>query len=217
IHGNMAARIGAFEARDDADRKASVTIGIPERHRRGRQGRRTMRARARRTMVVCLASALVIALAAAPAAARPHPGVPEPPQWGDDILPIVHFVEKDRGFHFHHPVKVSLLSRRDFDEQVNSGGPLAGVDPQFRALLTRLGALGLIDSGIRPSDPAFANAGKVLGFYDPRSQEIVVRGADLSNPVTRVITAHELTHALDDQHFSAIEGESQPSIALTSL
>jgi hypothetical protein len=41
--------------------------------------------------------------------------------------------------------------------------------------------------------------GGVVGFYDPESDELVVRGAALT-PYVRTTIAHELTHALDDQH-----------------
>jgi hypothetical protein len=40
----------------------------------------------------------------------------------------------------------------------------------------------------------------VVGFYDPETAELVVRGASIS-PYVRTTIAHELTHALDDQHF----------------
>jgi hypothetical protein len=40
----------------------------------------------------------------------------------------------------------------------------------------------------------------VLGFYDPDTDELVVRGDDLGAS-TRQTIAHELTHALDDQWF----------------
>jgi hypothetical protein len=41
----------------------------------------------------------------------------------------------------------------------------------------------------------------VVGFYDPKTGELVVRGAALT-PYVRITLAHELTHALDDQHFT---------------
>jgi hypothetical protein len=40
----------------------------------------------------------------------------------------------------------------------------------------------------------------VVGFYDPETAELVVRGAALT-PYVRTTIAHELVHALDDQHF----------------
>ncbi len=39
----------------------------------------------------------------------------------------------------------------------------------------------------------------VVGFYDPETDELVVRGAALT-PYVRTTIAHELVHALDDQH-----------------
>jgi hypothetical protein len=64
-----------------------------------------------------------------------------------------------------------------------------------------LQALGFVDSidevevGMRE-----LLAAGVLGFYDPETEELVVRGADLG-PMTRQTIAHELVHALDDQWF----------------
>ena len=50
----------------------------------------------------------------------------------------------------------------------------------------------------------------VLGFYDPETDELVVRGGDLS-PMTRQTIAHELTHALDDQWFDLAKAEYEQS------
>jgi hypothetical protein len=41
--------------------------------------------------------------------------------------------------------------------------------------------------------------GFVVGFYDPETAELVVRGAELT-PYVKTTIAHELVHALDDQH-----------------
>ncbi len=43
-------------------------------------------------------------------------------------------------------------------------------------------------------------AGIVLGYYDPKTKELVVAGDDLG-PSTRFTIAHEMVHALTDQHF----------------
>lgn len=40
----------------------------------------------------------------------------------------------------------------------------------------------------------------VLGFYDPETNELVVRGRELT-PYVQQTVVHELVHALDDQHF----------------
>lgn len=46
-------------------------------------------------------------------------------------------------------------------------------------------------------------AGGVLGFYDDEAKELYVGGGsgDLLDPATKATLAHELTHALTDQHF----------------
>jgi hypothetical protein len=46
-------------------------------------------------------------------------------------------------------------------------------------------------------------AGGVLGFYDDETKELFVGGGGSAtlNPATRATLAHELTHALTDQHF----------------
>ena len=41
----------------------------------------------------------------------------------------------------------------------------------------------------------------VLAYYDPETKKITVKGKSIDDPATRVTVAHELTHALQDQHF----------------
>ncbi len=40
-----------------------------------------------------------------------------------------------------------------------------------------------------------------VGFYDSETEELFVRGKDLTDTDVRVTVVHELTHALQDQHF----------------
>ena len=61
----------------------------------------------------------------------------------------------------------------------------------------------------------------MLAYYDPKSRRIAVRGRELS-PATEVTLAHELTHALQDQHYDLTEMRSiadrqHTSTALTAL
>jgi hypothetical protein len=68
-------------------------------------------------------------------------------------------------------------------------------------------------------------AGGVLAFYDDESKEIFVGGGAEPDPATRSALAHELTHALTDQHFDfgsrgrALDDadRSEESAALTAL
>lgn len=139
--------------------------------------------------------------------------VPESPGTGSVAEPVVQtgdadfdavvaelagFVEAERGLAFVDPVEVEVadddeFSARlleDFDEEVDD---LEKTD----AALT---ALGLLPPEVDLEEElrAFYDVG-VLGFYDPETDELVVRGTD-PTLYTQQTIAHELVHALDDQH-----------------
>lgn len=109
------------------------------------------------------------------------------------------FVEKHRGLRFKSHVPVTFLSDADFIKR------LAGKDTTNAGAYAVEGkvlhALGLVEG-----HPDIARAeselqgSSVLGFYDPKTKELVVRGVTASPAVRRVVV-HELTHALQDQYF----------------
>ena len=45
---------------------------------------------------------------------------------------------------------------------------------------------------------------QVAAYYDPKSKAFRVLGEARGKNVDEIIVAHELTHALDDQHFSLV-------------
>jgi hypothetical protein len=110
------------------------------------------------------------------------------------------FVERERGLTFKTPVKVSLLDDAAFRAKVTQ------IDDDDRKEIEKaqaiLRAMGLLDRGVDLAKAVqdFAGAG-VAGLYDPETEELVVRGGELS-PSVRVTLAHELTHALEDQRFN---------------
>src|SRR5205823_11061795 len=64
-----------------------------------------------------------------------------------------------------------------------------------------LEALGLVPHGTDVSKAMESLVGDaVVGFYDPKTKDLVVRGAELT-PYVREVIVHELTHAVQDQHF----------------
>jgi hypothetical protein len=142
-------------------------------------------------VAVCLAASAASAVAA-PAAA-----------WDPRLLPLVTEVEDLRGLTFEHPVRVEYLSEADFEQRVAvDRGKLTETD---RAELARseaqLRALGLVPAGVDLLDAADdVQQSGVLAYYDPVKGRITVRGEQLDVP-TRVTLAHELTHALQDEHF----------------
>jgi hypothetical protein len=115
------------------------------------------------------------------------------------VADISTFVEQERGLPFKEPVTVELLDDDAFEarllEDFEEGAEELEITEQ------ELKALGLIEPDVDLQEALRSAYGAgVLGFYDPETNELVVRGAELT-PYVRETIAHELTHALDDQHF----------------
>lgn len=124
----------------------------------------------------------------------------------EELPTLKAFVEKERGLRFLREVDVELLDDDEFVERLNSPGidedepeddeDLPAYDPP--STLFALDLIGDIDD--------FADAlgqtldDSVQGVYEFRSKSLVIRGGEL-NPLTRLVLVHELTHALQDQHF----------------
>ncbi len=110
-------------------------------------------------------------------------------------------VERLRGLKYLHPVPVAIVSpaqtRRIVAAEDAHGG--AAARARQRASEETLKLLGLL----APGDDLDAITGdvssqQVAGFYDPERKRLaLVRGAGIDD----VTLAHELTHALEDQHF----------------
>lgn len=114
------------------------------------------------------------------------------------VAELKAFVESTRGLRFRTRVDVAVLDDGAFRRSL-LGGDEPTEQSEGQVSLGVLRALGLLDAGAVPSsgelDPA-----TVAGFYDTRTRQLVVRGPELT-PFVRQVLVHELTHALDDQHF----------------
>ena len=119
----------------------------------------------------------------------------------DAFVPIAEaFVEQHRGLKFKAPVKVTFLADTEFQQELAkaNGSDATGYVTEAKVLH----ALGLLD-GL----PDLARAEQdlqdtsVIGFYDPKTKQLFVRGVD-AKPSVRHVLVHELTHALQDQWFS---------------
>jgi hypothetical protein len=114
------------------------------------------------------------------------------------VAEIGAFVERERGLEFVEPVEVDLADEGDFQDRLLSDFE-EDVD-ELRATGAFLEGLGMVEPG---TDVVAAMrsllGGFVVGFYDPETGELVVRGAELT-PYVKTTIAHELVHALDDQH-----------------
>lgn len=156
----------------------------------------------RRTLLrVLLALAAVAALVAGWALRGPS-GPSYPKVWDSRVLDIVHFVEKERGLTFKHPVNVSFLDDKEFVKKVKEPPPTAKDRKDAQEALEELRAVGLVTG--KPDLFAAANSlvsSDVVGLYVPKDKTLFVRGTTLTSYV-KVTAAHELTHALQDQYFN---------------
>ena len=128
------------------------------------------------------------------------------PKWDPKLAPIAAEVEAIRGLKFDHAVPVHYLPDAAFEKRLlkdDDPNPSASRTAAFKRSEDELRALGLLDHDIDLHATARAALGSdTLAFYDPRTKDVYVRGTDTTAPATRVTLAHELTHALQDQHFN---------------
>ena len=114
------------------------------------------------------------------------------------VAEISAFVEQETGLSFLEPVTVELAGEGEFQDRL-----LADFDEDvedLRATEVFLKALGLVDPDVDLVESMRSLlGGGVVGSSDPETDELVVRGAALT-PYVRTTIAHELVHALDDQH-----------------
>jgi hypothetical protein len=156
------------------------------------------------------AMAVLLAACSAPALpglARSHPSPSSTPvktQTGtgsiDAFVPqAISFVEAHRGLRFKQPVKVNHLSDAAFAQRIVSLQQRDRADTDRQAKIYR--ALGLVGRNVdvEKAEEQLLSSG-VVGYYDPKTKELVVRGDTASLSVKHVVV-HELTHALQDQWF----------------
>ncbi len=122
--------------------------------------------------------------------------------WAPGVAPIAAFVERQRGLTFHRAVSVEFLPDAQFEAKVggDSGPPTADQKSALDDKLSEMRALGLmhgtIDLGAASRQ---ITRDEAIGLYVPHDKAIYVRGTEIT-PAVRVTLAHELTHALQDQH-----------------
>lgn len=115
------------------------------------------------------------------------------------VAELSQFVADARGASFPGPVEVELLDGDAFNQRL-----LVDFEEE-RQDIELVGRLFVAMGLLEPEQDLFEifrdflGAG-VLGFYDPETGELVVRGAEIT-AYTRSTIVHELTHAYDDQRF----------------
>lgn len=153
----------------------------------------------RALLVVLLVAAAPVGVYLAPSS---HEGPSHPDAWDTRVQDLVTFVEQERGLTFAHPVHIRFLDGKAFDEKVAvPAAEKKEAREEAERYLATARALGLA-SGNPDLLDALDRLGRtqVLGVYDPVAEELYVDGTELT-PGVRAVVVHELTHALQDQHF----------------
>jgi hypothetical protein len=123
------------------------------------------------------------------------------------VQPIANAVERIRGISFARPVTIEFLGEKAFAKRSRAGfrarrPPRARLE-EWASGLRALGYTNATDDELIALTKLDNNAEGVRAWYDPLTKSIVARQSDRDLGITgRVILAHELTHALDDQKFS---------------
>lgn len=143
----------------------------------------------------------VVALSAAGVLRSTAAGAATP--WDPRIRPIAEEVEHLRGLKFEHPVPVQFLPEAVFEKRVTvDQEKLSAADKaDIRRSEAQLRSLGLLGDDVNLLDSVSSlQTSGALAYYDPETKRAVVRGKEL-DASKKVTLAHELTHALQDQHF----------------
>lgn len=118
------------------------------------------------------------------------------------IATVEQQVEKVRGLRYTSHVAVTPLTQEQIDRRLqknfDKSYPVDFYDRRSQAW----GTIGVIPAGASLREALLAfRTGQVVGFYNPANQQLVYIGDTDLDQTERFILAHELTHALDDQHF----------------
>ena len=138
-----------------------------------------------------------------------------------DLGPLEKEVEAIRGLKFTAPVKVQEVSQARMRAAVQAQLDADTSSPNWASEVAALKAFGLIPRkmDLKRSMAALLDS-QVAGLYDPRAKLLYVSGdagseiddelgiAGLALPegfsTRNLFLVHELTHALDDQHFNLL-------------
>ena len=133
---------------------------------------------------------------ASSAAAPPSPILPL-----KRVVPQIEaFVAKERGLRFKHKVPFTVLGKKAFLRRLHlhDKPPKPLEVEKAQAVFATLGLMSPHTDLVKAFKTA-TDAG-TLGFYDPKTKHMYVKGRR-ATPGVRAVLSHELTHALTDQWF----------------
>jgi len=121
--------------------------------------------------------------------------------------PIEEAITRIRGLDFSHPVTYDSLSRAGIKKVIEQKLSEQYSDEDFKNIATGLSAFGLLDPGYPLKQKYIDLLGEqIAAFYDQHQHKLFMfEDASLRNSQNRVVLAHELTHALQDQNFGLLK------------
>ena len=123
---------------------------------------------------------------------------------------ILEKVSKLRGLAIKRPVKSGLKSKDEIERSVVQDLDESTTPAEFAATQKTLARLGLVTKDFRLRDYIVKLLREqVAGFYEPKTQEFYL-AAWVPISEQRTVMAHELMHALQDQHFNLRRFEDWP-------
>ena len=127
------------------------------------------------------------------------PEGPTPPA----IATVEDQVETVRGLRYTSHVDVKAITQAQIDRRLTRNFDKTYPVDFYERRSQVWGTIGVIPAGASIRDALLAfQTGQVVGFYNPANKQLVYIGGDTDLSLTeRFILAHELTHAIDDQHF----------------
>ncbi len=126
------------------------------------------------------------------------PEGPTPPS----IAAVEREVEAVRGLKYTSHVEVKPITQEQMDRRLTKNFDKTEPADQLARRSQAWATIGVIPAGtsIRAALLKF-QIGQVVGFYNPENKTLVYLGDQELSLDERFILAHELTHAIDDQHF----------------
>jgi hypothetical protein len=146
-----------------------------------------------------LALCLYASVVSAPAASAASPSVEDPAALVARIQPAV---EELRGLKFKRPVTVKTVTSTEARAYFSQRAKTEWPEERVRLDEKVYEQLGLLPAGFDLLGSVLdVLEEQALGYYDPGTDVFSVVEGALSSSLAPVLVAHELTHALDDQHF----------------
>ena len=119
-----------------------------------------------------------------------------------EIAEVMDQVEQVRGLSFRGAPAAEAISDEEMDRRLAENFETYYPEEPFARRTFAWRTLGVIppDADLREALRSYMT-GQVVGYYDPATGELVYLGEGDLGLEERYVLSHELTHAIDDQHF----------------